>query len=45
VDYVLSTVKALETLGYRDHDLHLLAERLRQHPFPQPLPDQDQAPK
>jgi glutathione-specific gamma-glutamylcyclotransferase len=28
-EYVLSTVKALEALGYRDHDLHLLAERLR----------------
>jgi glutathione-specific gamma-glutamylcyclotransferase len=28
-DYVLSTVKALEGLGYRDRDLHLLAERLR----------------
>jgi glutathione-specific gamma-glutamylcyclotransferase len=28
-EYVLSTVKALEALGYRDHDLHLLAERLK----------------
>jgi cation transport protein ChaC len=28
-EYVLSTVKALEALGYRDHELHLLAERLR----------------
>jgi cation transport protein ChaC len=28
-DYVLSTVKALEALGYRDRDLHLLAERLK----------------
>jgi cation transport protein ChaC len=27
-DYVLSTVKALEALGYRDHMLHLLAQRL-----------------
>jgi cation transport protein ChaC len=27
-DYVLSTVKALEALGCRDRDLHLLAERL-----------------
>ncbi len=27
-DYLLATVKALETLGYRDRDLHLLAERL-----------------
>ena len=28
-DYVLETVRALETLGYRDTDLHLLAERLK----------------
>jgi cation transport protein ChaC len=28
-DYVLSTVHALEALGLRDRDLHLLAERLR----------------
>lgn len=28
-DYVLSTVKALESLGCRDRALHLLAERLR----------------
>jgi glutathione-specific gamma-glutamylcyclotransferase len=28
-DYVLATVKALEALGYRDRDLHLLAERLK----------------
>jgi cation transport protein ChaC len=28
-DYVLETVKALEALGCRDHDLHRLAERLR----------------
>jgi cation transport protein ChaC len=28
-DYVLATVKALEALGCRDRDLHLLAERLR----------------
>lgn len=27
-DYVLATVKALEALGCRDRDLHLLAERL-----------------
>jgi cation transport protein ChaC len=27
-DYVLETVKALESLGCRDRDLHLLAERL-----------------
>ncbi|MCC7347294.1 MAG: gamma-glutamylcyclotransferase, partial [Variibacter sp.] len=28
-DYVLETVRALEALGVRDRDLHLLAERLR----------------
>jgi cation transport protein ChaC len=28
-DYVLATVDALETLGCRDRDLHLLAQRLR----------------
>jgi cation transport protein ChaC len=27
-DYVLETVRALEALGCRDHELHLLAERL-----------------
>ncbi len=27
-DYVLQTVRALEALGYRETDLHLLAERL-----------------
>jgi len=27
-DYVVATVSALETLGYRDRELHLLAERL-----------------
>jgi glutathione-specific gamma-glutamylcyclotransferase len=31
IDYVLSTVKALEGLGYRDSHLHLLAQRLQQH--------------
>jgi len=35
-DYLLATVKELETLGYRDRSLHLLAERLHgiheQHP-------------
>lgn len=30
-DYVLDTVKALEELGYRDQELHRLAERLRGH--------------
>jgi cation transport protein ChaC len=37
-DYVIATVKALETLGCRDRDLHLLAERLHgvheAHPAP-----------
>lgn len=28
-EYVLETVKSLETLGYRDEELHRLAERLR----------------
>jgi glutathione-specific gamma-glutamylcyclotransferase len=28
-DYVIETVKALEALGYRDAELHLLAERLK----------------
>src|SRR6201997_1929522 len=28
-DYVLETVRALEALGYRESDLHLLAERLK----------------
>jgi len=28
-DYVLETVRALETLGYRESDLHLIAERLK----------------
>ena len=28
-DYVIETVRALEALGCRDRDLHLLAERLR----------------
>jgi cation transport protein ChaC len=28
-NYVLDTVKALETLGYHDRDLHLLAKRLK----------------
>ena len=28
-DYVLSTVQALESMGCRDRDLHLLAEKLR----------------
>jgi cation transport protein ChaC len=28
-DYVLETVKSLESLNIIDHDLHLLAERLK----------------
>jgi glutathione-specific gamma-glutamylcyclotransferase len=28
-DYVLETVKEIEAQGYRDKDLHLLAERLK----------------
>jgi glutathione-specific gamma-glutamylcyclotransferase len=28
-DYVLETVRALEELGYRESDLHLIAERLK----------------
>jgi cation transport protein ChaC len=28
-DYVISTVKELEALGFRDASLHLLAERLK----------------
>jgi cation transport protein ChaC len=28
-DYVLATVKEIEAQGYRDEELHLLAERLR----------------
>src|SRR5262249_16430590 len=31
-DYVLETVKALEALGIVDHDLHVIAERLRGAP-------------
>jgi cation transport protein ChaC len=30
-DYVIETVGALETLGIRDRELHLLAERLKGH--------------
>jgi len=28
-DYVLETVQALEALGYRETDLHRIAERLK----------------
>jgi cation transport protein ChaC len=35
-DYVLSTVDALEALGCRDRDLHLLAQRLRSAPEREP---------
>jgi glutathione-specific gamma-glutamylcyclotransferase len=30
-DYVIETVRALEALGYRETELHLLAERLGRH--------------
>ena len=36
-DYVLSTVEALEALGCYDHNLHLLAERLRSSHHPHPV--------
>jgi cation transport protein ChaC len=36
-DYVLATVEALESLGCRDHDLHLLAERLKSSHHPHPV--------
>jgi cation transport protein ChaC len=35
-DYVLETVQALEALGYRETELHLLAERLQGAHEPQP---------
>jgi cation transport protein ChaC len=28
-DYVIETVRALEALGYRETDLHLIAERIK----------------
>jgi glutathione-specific gamma-glutamylcyclotransferase len=31
-DYVVETVRALEALGYREGELHLIAERLGGHP-------------
>ena len=37
-DYVLSTVQELESLGFRDAGLHLLAERLKGAHEIQPLP-------
>jgi glutathione-specific gamma-glutamylcyclotransferase len=38
-DYVLETVRALERLGYRDTDLHLIAERLKgAHEAGHPMP-------
>jgi glutathione-specific gamma-glutamylcyclotransferase len=37
-DYLLSTVEALEALGCRDRDLHLLAEQLRGVHEMQPYP-------
>ncbi len=36
-DYVLATVEALESLGCIDHDLHLLAERLKSAHHPHPV--------
>jgi len=33
-DYVIETVRALESLGYREGELHLLAERLGAHAAP-----------
>jgi glutathione-specific gamma-glutamylcyclotransferase len=36
-DYVLATVEALEALGCHDHDLHLLAERLKSSHHPHPV--------
>ena len=36
-DYVLATVEALESLGCYDHDLHLLAERLKSSHHPHPV--------
>jgi glutathione-specific gamma-glutamylcyclotransferase len=43
-DYVVETVRALEALGYRESELHLLAERLGGSPPPaagtqEPAPD------
>jgi cation transport protein ChaC len=35
-DYVIETVRALEALGYREGDLHLLAARLGGHATPAP---------
>ena len=37
-DYVISTVAALEALGFRDTELHLLAERLKGVHEPPPAP-------
>jgi len=38
-DYVLETVRALEALGYRDSELHLIAERLKgPHEAGHPVP-------
>jgi len=41
-DYVVQTVRALETLGYREGELHLLAERLGGNQ--QPVRTQESAP-
>jgi len=41
-DYVLATVEALEALGCYDHDLHLLAERLKSSHHPHPVATEKQ---
>jgi cation transport protein ChaC len=41
-DYVLATVKAIETAGFRDAQLHRLAAMLHdQHPLPPPAENSD----
>jgi cation transport protein ChaC len=44
-DYVIETVKALESLGLRDEALHLLAEKLRGTSAPHAAPQADQSAK
>ena len=43
-DYVLETVQALEALGYRESDLHLLAEHLQSGIGQPGIGDQESAP-
>jgi len=43
-DYVLETVQALEALGYRESDLHLLAEHLQSGISQPGIGDQESAP-